>query len=94
MLLITIWSAMTVIPSVGSPSLTSALKIVGFITAVEFALAVVVALACWLVLELAGFLVEGREPSKTGRHYPSHAQTCASQYSFRDEFDFPADTSL
>jgi uncharacterized membrane protein len=72
--------------SVGAYGLTSALRIVGFIAALEFGLAIVVALACWLVLELAGILVEGRKPSTATKSAP----TCANQLSFRDDFDLPA----
>jgi hypothetical protein len=72
--------------SAESPGLTSALRIVAFIAALQFGLAIVVALACWLVLELAGILVEGRKPSTATKSAP----TCANQLSFRDDFDLPA----
>jgi hypothetical protein len=81
--------------SVGAYGLTSALRIVGFIAALEFALAVVVALACWLLLKLAEILVEDRKPSTAPNHAPAkHASTCANQYSYCEEFDLPANTRL
>jgi hypothetical protein len=79
--------------SVGSHSLTSALRIVGFIAALELGLAIVVALVCWLVLELAGILVKDRKPS-TAEGAINDTSTCANRYSFRDEFDLPAKTRL
>lgn len=73
-----------------SHGLEGALRIVGFVAAMEFGLAIVVALSCWLALELAGIVVEDRKPSTTTNQAP----TCADQYSFRDKFDLPAHTRL
>jgi hypothetical protein len=99
MLLIWTWSAIAIIPFAHalepdvvpfSHDLESALRIVGFVVALEFGLAIVVALACWLALASAGILVEDRKTSVCANRAP----TCANQYFPSDDFDLRADTSL
>jgi hypothetical protein len=102
MLRIWSWPAIAIIPfvdaiepglvpfSVGPYGLESALRIIGFVVALESGLAIVVALACWLALELAGILAEDRKPSVSA----NRASTCANQYFSSDEFDFRAGTWL
>lgn len=76
--------------SAGSHGMENVLRIAGFIVGLELGLAIVVTFACWLVLMLAGLLVEDRKRPTVA----DCALTCANQYSFRDELDLPSSTRL